>query len=63
MKNTALQTANLYENQEKREGGEEHAEPSAAPDPRCFGGDHRHIPAKDHTGLIALRNKKGEDHE
>ena len=52
-----------YENQENHEGRERHAEPFAAPDPRCFDGDHRYITAKDRAGLTALRDKKGEDHQ
>lgn len=47
----------------KNTKGEKHAEPSAAPDPRCFGRDHRHIAAKDRAGLTALGDKKGEDHQ
>ena len=34
------------------------AEPSAAPDPRRFGGDRRHIAAQDRTGLTARGTRR-----
>ena len=46
---------------EKQEGRERYAEPFAALDPRCFGGDHRNAAAKDRVSLIAPGDKKGED--
>ena len=59
--NITLQAAKPYETQEKQKGGERHAEPSAAPGSRRFGGDYRNTAAKDRAGLTMTRDKKGED--